>query len=107
MTDFTAATLLKRIEQHADDGHIPVLDLWHAVSADGWDTGPFVEGLNQLALLDYVGIIGDRVVLKEPQAPSHPSGSSDRAGHNEAPPGYPTGLGARSRLGQAASGRPW
>lgn len=66
MTDRSAATLLKRIEQHADDGHIPVLDLWHVASADGWDTGPFVEGLNQLALLDYVEIIGDRVVLKQP-----------------------------------------
>lgn len=62
MTDRSAATLLKRIEQHADDGHIPVLELWHAVSADGWDTGPFVEGLNQL----YVEIIGDRVLLKQP-----------------------------------------
>ncbi len=31
----------------------------------------------------------------------------ENAGHDEAPSGIPAGLGARSRLGQAANGQPW
>ncbi|ALV27392.1 MULTISPECIES: hypothetical protein [Alphaproteobacteria] len=67
MTDFTAATLLRRIEEHAPQGAAEVFAVWKGACSDGWTSDAFADALEQLINLDYVEVVGDRVVLKDPQ----------------------------------------
>lgn len=67
MTECSAADLLRRIERQAVEGAAEVFAVWKGAHADGWTSDAFAEALEQLINLDCVEIIGDRMVLKQPQ----------------------------------------
>ncbi|WP_186394589.1 hypothetical protein [Stappia sp. TSB10GB4] len=72
MTERSAAALLKRIEEYTLDGTAEVFAVWKGACTDGWTSDAFAEALEQLINLDYVEIVGDRVVLKRPQVAAAP-----------------------------------
>lgn len=67
MTERSAATLLKLIEDQAHQGTAEVFALWSEACTDGWTSDDFADALERLINLDYIEIVGDRMVLKQPE----------------------------------------